>query len=498
MGASPVTLLASDGQEVTLAGGYYPLIFDHRLSDQAARNQEEDMMKNHAGAILRTTKPADGFAQQRNETTSQLPPLLSTGVWFQHIDNVSRYISHARILRDLNKITRHPDFSATFKKKAGESHYKEVRNWLQFNANPNRRQLLEPAAKVVDKFRNLATGLILGFKVAVGIKQRASIINAANALGRGKAARGWKWIGEGFSHVNYRTSVMGLSHTESWDNILRKSKYMKTRAGDVELAISEMKQKIDPLVKKFKIGDREFTGNDVRDFAFQWIRMNDRATVSVIWVGAYNQYIQELANKADSAEVQDRKAVAYADGIIQDTQPSTLKAELSGLQRTESALKIFTMFMTFTLKYGNRIMSQLRAKKAGQLTNKELISFAVQEMALAPWLAMTISTVLVMGRPPELDELLSEPFFAMLSWIPVIRDLSGVLKYRTDPGASPTFGEPLSRGIRAAQTLAKAVEGDKNFWDLAWDTARLVEVYYGVSPTNFIKDLGRILENINA
>lgn len=489
--AAPVRFTSLDGQVVELKGGYYPLVFDHQLSDRAAALQEDDMMKNQTAAVIRSVKPSDGMTKGRVEGHS-LPPMLDTAVWFTHIDRTARYISHARILRDLNRFTRNKDWSREFKKKAGDAHYKTLRSWLQHNANPGRKLMNGPLDRAASYLKSTATAAVLGFKVAVGLKQRVALINTAQALGRGDMRAGWSWILKAYKEVDYRTSVAGVSNGATWEAILKKSSYLKTRDGNIDREISDLRRGIDPFAKKIVIKGREFTAKDVQDFAFEWIKMNDRSVVAITWTAAVNQYMQEKADGL-SPEEAEKAAIAYADGIVQDTQASSLTPELSEMQRQEGWLRLFTSFMTSAINYGNRVVQNHRAWTSGAITNKEYMNHVMHEVIAFPWVTLLISEAF-RGKLPEWWDFLLAPFEAFTSFMPVIRDVFAY-KYGKGVGDSPIFELPR-RTVRAVADIPKLVTGDKDFLAFLWDVGRAAEAYFKVPALNFVKDVKTVFDNI--
>lgn len=494
--ALPVTYQSTDGKQVALKGGYYPLVFDHKINDVAAANMEEDLMKNQTAAVIRSTKPTDGFTFSRVSGHS-LPPVLETYVWFNHINATARYISHARILRDLNRFTRDKTWAKEFKKKAGDDHYKNIRGWLQYNANPSRRLLVSKLDLMADWLKSLSTAAVLGFKTATGLKQRTALINAAQAIGKDKIADGWTWILKAYREVDLRTSGFGLSQSETWDSILKKSPYLKTREGNIDRELSDLRRGIDPLQKKWKIAGKEFTVRDLQDFAFEWIKMNDRATVAIVWTASYNQYVQEKAVKGATPESVQKAAAAYADGIVQDTQASSLTPELSTLQRQEGWLRLFTSFMTSSINYGNRIMQNHRAWKAGAISNKEFFNHVLHENIAMPYAAFLITQCLRGGsdEPPEWWEWLMVPFEAAASFIPIIRDVFAYFQYGKEIGETPVL-EPVARTAKALKTTGKFIVGDADFTQAAWDIGRAIEVYLKVPALNIVKDITGAYENL--
>lgn len=483
-----IAFVSKDGVDVSLKGGYYPLIFDHKISDQAAKFQEEDLMKNQTQAVIRSSKPEDGMTYARTPGHS-LPPLLETSVWFNHINATARYISHARILRDLNRFTRDKEWSKEMKKKAGDDHYKNIRAWLQYNANPARRLYTSKLDMAADWLKSLSTAAVLGFKTAVGLKQRVALINAAQAMGRDKLSRGWGWILKAYREVDFRVSGLGLAQSKTWEEILKKSEYLKLRDGNIDREISDMRRGIQPLQKKLKIGNKEFTPKDIQDFAFEWIKMNDRAVVSVVWTAAYNQYIQEKADAKDTPDAAKKAAVAYADGIVQDTQASSLTPELSSMQRQEGWLRLFTSFMTSSVNYGNRIIQNYRAWSQGSITNKEFFNHVLQEYLAMPYAAYAISLALRGGDDePEWWQFLLVPIESLFSFVPVIRDVFSYWNYGTDIGKTTVF-EPLARTAKAVKSTGQWIFGDNDFTQALWDIGRAVEVYTKVPALNFVKEI---------
>lgn len=494
----PVTFTSKDGKQVKLDGGYYPLIFDHRLNDRAAQFFEEDMMKNQTQAVVRSTKPEDGATYSRVPGHS-LPPLLETSVWFRHVSNVVRYTTHARILRDMNVITRDAEWSKEAKKRAGHEHYKALRSWLQYQANPGRTE----NESIFDWSRGVMTAVALGFKNSVGLKQRADVLKGIRAIGKDDLGKGWVYVAKAYRQLNWRASVLGTSHNDSWQDIIKRSAYVRTRDGNIDREISDLRDRLKPLgMKRVTIAGKEFTARDIQDAAYFWIKMNDRAAVSVIWTAAYNKFIAENADPKQAPEQQDKAAIAYADGIIQDTQASSLKAELSAIQRGEfkglsrGAIKLFTAFMTESLKYGNRSMQNYRAWSQGSITTKEFLHHIMLEQVITPWTALMLGVAGKFGDLPEWWEFLMEPVYSYLSWIPIVRDVTGWWQHGIDKVGDTTFTgalKPIAEGLKSAGLF---VIGEEEFDDMLWNVGELLQAVYKVPALNFVKDVKNAIESI--
>lgn len=478
----------NDGKEITLKGGYYPLQFDHLLNDIAdAYNIEKrtkEILANRNANVLRSTSPEKGMTFSRTEGHS-LPPELSLSVWFTHIADTARYISHTEYMRDLNRLTLNPEWRSMVRSKSGRKTYEKIRGWVEYQARPERR-LTNDWEKKIDNQRKLATIAILGLNIPVGLKQRLSMFSAAEEIG-------WKWIMNGYVNNDVQSSILGLSSSQQWANVIKTSGYMRTRVGNIDRELSDLRKKMNPIVKKFEIQGHEFTWRDVQDFMMEWIQMNDRATVGVVWMGSFNKFSHENMDMSEDARI--KAAVTYADSIVRTTQPSTLPTDLNELQRSDGWLRLFTSFATWMFKAGNRTYFKTRALKEGAITPRDYMRFGMYEMLMAPWGAAIISSLWVTGDLPEWYQYITAPIENLVAWIPYLRDVAGAIKYRSAVGQSVAF-EGVNRIVKAAWTTANAAAGDKAWMDAVWDIGKAIEVQAGVPALKFTTDVARAVKHI--
>lgn len=494
--ARPVLLEALDGTAVELSGGYYPLIFDHEINAQAGRFNEDDLMKNRATAVFRSSKPKDGMTISR--IGSALPPHLALSVWATHISDTTRNITHAAVVRDWNRVTNNDAWRTMFSDKFGADMHRTLRDWLKYQAVP-KRMATEPWMRGLDRgadwLRARSTYAILGLKLKTGLLQRTGLINSAVALG------GWKWIAEGYKVVGTKglgTSVLGTSNNDTWKAITEQSDYMRRREEIIDREIRDAVGQIEPGARTFSIGGKEFTLADLRNFAFEWIIMNDRSVVSVVWSGAYQKYVQTMAKPEMTVKQRHEAAAAFADSIIQDTQPSSLKAELSAAGRAEGWVRFFTAFMSWGFKYGNRILFNAKAYSEGAIDNKTYFKHIAQEVFAEPWVRLLIYSAMV-GSAPEWWQLLMAPIENLISWIPVVRDLPRAL---TTKGKMFDLNKmiPAAEGLKRLDKVKKSAfdlaVGDGDFWQFAKDLGQLTTYVLGIPADNVVKDISQAYDRV--
>jgi len=221
--ARPFNVTTNKGKELTLRGGYYPLMFDHDLNRTAkgqkieADAKRDDIMANRNTNVVRTSKLKDGATFSRTQGHG-LPPLLSfSDVWFTHVNDVIRYTTHAEYLRDFNRLIKRPRWAATVDRVAGFPIYKQFASSVSYQALPERRRPDGYADAILDGLRRSATAAILGLKAGVGIKQRVSQINAVEEIG-------WKYIAQGYMATDLKNSIFGLSNSAKYQMMIIYSK----------------------------------------------------------------------------------------------------------------------------------------------------------------------------------------------------------------------------------------------------------------------------------
>jgi len=486
--ARELTLQAADG-EITVRGGYYPLMFDHNLNFQAKGQKltedakRDDIMANRDMNVVRSAKPKNGATFHRTKG-HRLPPMLAfSEVWFTHVNDVIRYTTHSEYLRDMNRLIKRPAWRARVIEVSGEAIYKGISSSVSYQALPERRRPDGKADAIMDGLRKSATTAILGLNAAVGIKQRVSQINAVNEIG-------WKYLAIGYASTDIRNSTLGIGNGKKYQNMLKLSKLMRLRDGNISREISDFTNSMNPLVIKirtpFKIPfvPREFTWRDVQDFSFEWIQMNDRATVGVVWYGAFAKGMDENANLNEKDQL--KKAIQYANIVVQNTQPSSIPIDLSEAQRAEGALRLFTAFSTFTMGvYGNRVQFKYRAWRDGAITNRQYFNHILNDTVLPSFALVAISTLISRGELPDKEQLFWAPLETLISWMPWVRDIAS-LKYGRAIGESPTFEFP-NRIAKAVDSTKYSITKNKN-WDRAlWDIGRAVEIPLGFPALNVVK-----------
>lgn len=417
-----------------LEGWYYPLRFDKELSLKAAQREEVEVLKESHAAAFSHASVRSGAMTTRKRTSGGLPPRLDLGVLAQHFDFATQYITHAEKVRDINRIYKDPEFSELVSKKLGKEVYQMLVDSLKYIANPN-SEFLDITNRWFEKQRILSTAYILGLNLKVALKQPFSVFGGVREIG------GWSNFFRGVKQVLF-TSPM-----EAKRSMELLSPYMESRSKAMDREIKDATQRFDTPAFSLK----GYKGAKVRDAVFIFIRMMDFVTVYPLWWGAY-----EKGMKDSGGDI--KEAINFADTAVAASQPSSRALDLSRFQRNRNGImRLFTMFMTFTIKYGNRQRTAYKAFREGATTFSQFMGFVVME-ALIPPILMNLMFAGGWGEEPEAAGIATDWFLYQFSGLPFVRDLTyGTAAIATGKWVPDVWDSPVYTGFKIYQSFAKGM-----------------------------------------
>jgi hypothetical protein len=187
-------------------------------------------------------------------------------------------------------------------------------------------------------------------------------------------------------------------------------------------------------------------------------------------------------------------AIQYADTVVRQTQSGALPIDQVLLQRSEGAMRLFTMFMTEAFKFGNRVMFKYKAWQEGAITGRDYMRYVIYENFASPWLGLLTAAILRHGDLPEWWEYITTPVENFFGWIPVVRDVVSFGSYKKDAGKAMAF-EGVNRAVRAAWSVKAGAEGKKEWSKVMWDVGRAIEFQLGVPALKLVKDMEAMYDN---
>ena len=365
------------------AGGYAPVRYDSRMAQRAGSvsvdkidrlYEKEDVMARQEARFM-TPAPKSSFTKQRTEGTIY-PLLLSMSPISDHIVDSIHYVTHAEVLRDVNRLVHTQTFKDATISHLGPEVYDSYKDQLRVIANTYKQNVDPQVSGALGWMRRTTSALILGYNLNVSAKQGLSSFGAIQKLGK----RGWV---QAYASALHRP-------LDKINFMMDSSNYMYERAQRFDQEFKKGWSALDSEQKALIFGDRAYTWEDVVNVGFLPIRIADMATVFPLWTHAYRSKLKELGET--NPENHDR-AVSYADDVIRTTQPSAKAMDLTGVQYSnDSFWKMASMFGTFTIgKYQQRVRLNWRAMRSGAISKPQYLQSVMFEQVVPAMLVGIIS-----------------------------------------------------------------------------------------------------------
>jgi len=442
----PFTVRTSDGKEVALQGGYYPVKYDPVASDRVATvDAAEDAKRELQGAYTAATTRRS-FVKARAKEVRDRPILYTLDAAFSGVNDVIHDLSWHEWLISTNRLLRDTQFANAVRETRGPEFLKQLRDWTKDNATGARGQQVA-GESVLSWLRQGISASGLGFNVVSAAMQVTGFNQSIVRIGA-------KYVGQGI--VQFSTSPF-----ESSKMVAEKSSFMAERGRTQFREINEIKNRVRGQTE---VARRVTAGT-------YFLMMNMQRSVDIpTWLGAYQ--------KALDAGKDDARAVALADQAVRDSQGSGLVSDLAAVERGGPAMKLFTVFYSYmNTVYNMTAVQTMTARSKGKLAADYAMLLVVPVV-----LGYAIKSVIQPDAgEDELDpealarKLAAEELSYLMGTMVIVREFGGAAQLMTGAeGARMGYGGPA--GLRAVgevyglATQAGQLEFDRAFRRAAINT----------------------------
>ena len=466
---------------ITRRGGYVPAQADPLLvQDAELRDLLETENTGMSYAFPSTNR---GFTESRVEYNRPLK--LDLRSLPQHIDKVLLFSHMEAPVRSAARLIKRPKVSQPLGRIDPAAISGVLRPWL----NRSARQTVEtPISADAGLNRMLSsirarTGMALMFlNVSNTLQQITGVSSAAVKVPAKDMMR---------AAAQYIANPKKLK-----DTVWGLSPYMADRATNEVAVLSDTLEKI--LVNPSVYASAEqFT----RRHAYFLQTAFDNQLSPIIWTAAYNQGLAQ--------GMEDRMAIRYADGVIRQTQGSTLPEDVSRIETGPAYARIFTQFIGYFNMLANTNATALQQIAREQGLKKgagKAFSVLMLGLMIPIWVAEAIAIGLRGGPEDEdddgyLDDWLAQVFGfgtikGVLSGIPFVGALgqSVVNRFNDTPAddkfsLSPTVSV-LESAAGSPASVYKAIVDDASAQKAVRDVAALITVTTGLPAMTLARPVG--------
>lgn len=442
-----VEAIAVETPHGTYRGGYYPIVFDNKLSWRQSVLEEKADVREMFGGHWARAMTRHGHTEARTSTGGK-PIRLELSGLTNHLTNVVHDLAFRRAVIDVGRLVNRSDVRRAIEAAAGREMYRQINPWLVAIA-AERRDSANPLEGILGRARAGATVVNMGWKMTTALVQFMGYTVSTKELGARYAAIGLR---EAYAHP--------MSIREAYEFAASRSAMMRDRRTSYDRDVRDALKKLNVAgTQPGVVGFVDAYTTGLRDTWFSMIAWMDMGVALPTWLGAYRKAMDGAVKGIEAGN--EQVAIDYADSIVRQTQGAGGVKDLATVQRGNEAFKLFTMFYSYFSVLYNQFAKTYKEFRV----NGGIGRFVASMMLL--WFVPAVLEDLLLGRGPEDDAddeewikwaLKKEATYPFQSVI-LLRDvINGMDQYGYEPSAAFDAFEQLARAGRLATLTAT---GDK-------------------------------------
>lgn len=300
--ASAFRVETSDGKEITLRGGYYPLKYNPEKSTQAKEKEVEDQaQKTLAGArVLGTGR---SHVKERSENDVKEPLLLEFRVLQEHVYNAAHNIAFRIAARDVHRIVRNAEFKAYVTSTYGMPFWNSLDQWVldtwAIAADGSSDRAATAISRTMAALRRNSTMAIMGWRLWPVVENASNIGPMMDKLGAVEANA---------AIADY------YANKKEMDDLLHKSIFMSDRINNMERDLRHDKRLFDPTYTPVEF---------LRDNAYWALAQTDLMLSKPLWCRSYKNAFPEMLAEVNRENEENKRAYQEAQENVERLRAET-------------------------------------------------------------------------------------------------------------------------------------------------------------------------------
>lgn len=309
----PFMVKTAEGKIIQVSGGYYPVKFDPRGSNRAAKYADANDVRQEMQGAYQSATTRRSFTKSRAQGDVHMPLRIDLVALYEGFNDVIHdlawhewLIETKRVLDGVNG--RDSGLRQAIKERYGYLVVKQFEDWRKDIATGGR----DSADSWVNRMTANVGVATMGFSVTSAFVQLTGIGYVIPRVGIAPVMTA---VGK------FISDPVGLHRA-----ITKKSEAMRLRGLTQNREIAQVRNRLESGKHWFK------------DHAYVMMTIMQNIVDSIAWQAAYERYTRE-GNSED-------KAIAMADQVVIDAQSSGNVSDLSAIERSQGA-RLFTVFYSW-------------------------------------------------------------------------------------------------------------------------------------------------------
>lgn len=449
----------------TYRGGYYPIKYDPLRSSRSEADINAEVQRQIERGLYVQAQTRKGHLKARAESTGR-PIRYDLGVIAEHVDQVIHDLAWHEYLIDANRLLRSGAIEDAIRTHYGPEVHTQMKDTLKDIALGD-LGAQTAGDRMLNWIRHGTTISGLGLNVANTLINTIGITQSIVRVGP-------KWVAKGMRH--WVADAAGLE--SSAKKIYEMSDFMRLRAKTQMREINELRNTVNAADSKL----RQAYGKLLPAFFYLQTRSQQLVDIPT-WYGAYEKAMVE-------PDMTQERAAKLADQAVRDAQGSGMTHDLSGIQRGNSALKLFTTFYHFFNTTYNMTAEAVGRTNFRKPSNVALLAADLVLLYTVPALMQTVVTSLIKGEDDKekiAKRLIADQVSYLMAPVVLSRDLGAGAQAALGVDNGMGYTGPASiRFFSDVYALGKQInqgDPDEAFWK-ALDNVGGVLFHYPAGQIN--------------
>ena len=461
-----------------IKGGYYPIVYDPKLSIRASDLAADDIVKQALSGSS-TFGIGMGSTKSRVSEVKGQQLALRLDVWPQAVTEAIHHIAMREAATDVYKLITHPAVQQAVQQKYGMETYNMIRQWSKdvWKTDVQKADIIN---RTLEQMRKNSAFAVMAMRIGTALLNVLNVFPMMHQIGRMNTLKAITSFGLGF----YKGTD---TYARNRQFVFDKSPMMRDRMNTIDRDMQQ-DMKLEVGQDTSLIRERATHAKEkFNRFGYWFITETDLMFSMALWKHGYDESMRKQieAGMTDVKQM-EQNAISDADTNVRAVFGSGQVKDQVAMQRKNTLVGQLTPFYSYSSTVLNALIKAgYRAKDHGDymaLINATLYWVVLQT------LAETVYRSAVAGELDDPDKMLRRLGITTVrnvdQGLPVVRDaLEGVMNHfllGSDQNNSPLAITAIDELVKAAQAAGNE---KKDFTDVGRSLSRVANRTWKFSDT---------------
>lgn len=451
-----------------IKGGYYPIVYDPKLSIRASDLAVDDIVKQALSGSS-TFGIGMGSTKSRVSEVKGQQLALHLDVWPQAVTEAIHHIAMREAATDVYKLITHPAVQQAVQQKYGMETYNTIRQWAK-DVWKTDVQKMDTITRVLEQYRKNTAGAIMLNRASVAVMNLCNITPMMERIGKVNTVKAIVDFGLGFYIGTKR-------YRENRQFVFDKSPMMRDRMNTIDKDIAQGMEIAVGQNTSLTREKAKYLRDKVNRFGYLLITETDLMFSMAMWKHTYDKTMKEqIESGMTDVKQMEQNAISAADADVRYVVGSGQVKDQVEIQRKNTLVSQLTPFYSYSSTVFNAwVDAGYAAYDHGDFRPlaRKLIYWYIMTSLVETGLRSAIA-----GEWGDPEKMLKRLKLVLTrngdQGMPVFRDVVDSVMNRILYGTDSSNSPLATTVIEEAVNVVKAVEDDKkDFTDVGRAVTRI-------------------------